>query len=111
MGSSEGDQTNPHQIYPTLQQTPNHYNEQLLLQFDFLLVEASKRNMKLVVTLNNFCNWSGGFDIYKRWSKDTDFYTSDQSQQIYQQFIYDIMNRVNSINNVKYNEDDTIMAW
>src|SRR5690606_1625898 len=49
-----------HAIQPTFRGPGRVYNEELLRGLDLLLLEMAKRNMKAVLYLNNFWEWSGG---------------------------------------------------
>ncbi|HND43671.1 MAG TPA: beta-mannosidase, partial [Cyclobacteriaceae bacterium] len=44
----------------TIQTAPDQYDESLLQGLDFLLAEMKKRDMKAVIYLTNYWNWSGG---------------------------------------------------
>lgn len=67
--------------------------------------------------MSNFWEWSGGFDVILQWvtghgsGYPFEFYTCAKCQEFYQMTIDTIMNRVNTINGIKYKDDSTIMAW
>lgn len=131
MISAEGDSTYPFRISPSLQEKQGVYNEQMMVGFDYLLIEAAKRNMKIVFVLNNNWEWSGGFGQYLEWNNyknpplpktnswDWDaycnyisqFYSCNSCLNYYQKWIAFVVNRRNSINQKLYKEDETIMAW
>lgn len=133
MAGSEGGEGAPWRMQPTVQVSPGEYNEDLLKGLDFLLVEMKKRNMLAVVCLNNFWPWSGGFSQYVSWANKNEdipypppaeggdwgtyqdyasrFYTNEQAKEWFNRFIKEIVERHNSITNVPYKEDPTIMAW
>lgn len=102
----------------------------LLEGLDFLLAEMAKRNMKAVLYLNNFWQWSGGMSQYVSWitgdpAVDPDvtgkwnefmensarFYRMPKAQTLYRSVIKKIITRTNTITGVAYNNDPTIMAW
>ena len=60
MAATEGPASEPWRAKPVLQPKPGVYNEDLLRGLDFLLAEAEKRNMRVVMVLNNRFQWSGG---------------------------------------------------
>jgi mannan endo-1,4-beta-mannosidase len=129
--SSEGDSSYPYRISPSIQEKPGQFNEEILRSFDYFIVEAAKRNMKIVFVLNNNWEWSGGFGQYLEcagfknpilpktnnwdWDKYCDyisqFYTCDSCQKLFKNFITKIVNRKNSISNQYYKNDPTIMTW
>ncbi|MEZ5045394.1 MAG: cellulase family glycosylhydrolase [Chitinophagaceae bacterium] len=128
---SEGDDSYPYRIYPSLQSQQGVYHEELLKGFDYLLVEAAKRDMKIVFVLNNNWEWSGGFGQYIEWQTKqkppfpktaawdweaycqyiSKFYTCDSCMYYANAWIKHIVNRTNTFNQLKYSEDPTIMSW
>ncbi|MDO3383213.1 glycoside hydrolase 5 family protein [Gilvimarinus algae] len=105
-------------------------NESLLQGLDFLLAEMAKRDMKAVLYLNNFWQWSGGMSQYVAWftgepvfdpdvtgrwnpfmQNSARFYRLPEAQALYRQVIESVLTRVNSVNGVAYNRDATIMSW
>ena len=88
--------------------------------------------MVAVVCLNNMWPWSGGFAQYINWLTgekipypppaengkwlkymkfSARFFKHTAAQQAYFDHIQFIVNRTNTINNIPYKEDPTIMAW
>ncbi len=85
-----------------------------LERLDFVVAEARKRNLKLILPLVN--NWSafGGMDQYVRWrggQYHDDFYSDATIKGWYKQWISHLLNRVNTVTGVKYKDDPTIMMW
>ncbi|KAG0147837.1 hypothetical protein CROQUDRAFT_42293 [Cronartium quercuum f. sp. fusiforme G11] len=58
----------PFRMYPALQESPGVYNEEVFVGLDRSLVEFSKHDMRVVMTLNNFWHWSGGYAQYVSWA-------------------------------------------
>lgn len=106
------------------------YDENLLIGLDYLLIELAKRDMTVVLYLNNFWQWSGGMTQYMSWidgkpvqdpnvtkdwngfmAKSASFYQSEKAQTEFRKTIEKIVNRVNTINGKAYKEDITIMSW
>src|SRR6476619_3902838 len=54
-------------VTPAVILGPNHIDETLWEGLDFLLTEMAKRDMKAVLYLNNFWQWSGGMSQYLSW--------------------------------------------
>ena len=127
MASSEGPNTEPHRMVPALMTSPGHYDEGILDGFDFFLAEVGKRNMKAVMVLNNFWQWSGGMGQYVSWSEGTSipypgdysvymnyvakFYDCDECQTWYRDHINMIINHTNPYTGLKYRDDPTVFAW
>jgi mannan endo-1,4-beta-mannosidase len=85
-----------------------------LQRLDFIVAEAGKRNLKLVLPLVNNWNEFGGMNQYVRWrggQYHDDFYTDATIRAWYKQWISHLLSRVNSITGVQYKNDPTIMMW
>jgi len=132
MAATEGPDSAPWRIVPSLQPQAQQYSQPLLDGLDFLLDEMRKRDMHAVVCLNNMWPWSGGFAQYVNWvSNDPipypppatngswlkfttysdQFFQLPEAQALAKQHLEFIINRVNAISKIPYKEDSTIMAW
>ncbi|HEV8559776.1 MAG TPA: cellulase family glycosylhydrolase [Actinophytocola sp.] len=83
-------------------------------RIDYLLDSARRHGIKLVIGLTNNWNDFGGMDQYVRWAGGSfhdDFYSNPVIRGWYQDYISHVLNRVNSITGVAYQDDPTIMAW
>ena len=69
LGASEGPDTEPWRVTPSLQPCPSTYNAAVLDGFDFLLYQLGKRRMRATVVLGNEWPWSGGAAQYVRWAQ------------------------------------------
>lgn len=117
-------------LRPAMQTKANELNNDLLVGLDFLLNELAKRDMKAVLFLNNFWQWSGGMSQYVSWltgekvfdpdvTGDWDgfmqnsarFYHMPEAQILYKTAVQKVVTRVNTINGLPYNQDPTIMTW
>jgi mannan endo-1,4-beta-mannosidase len=117
-------------LRPAIQSKPGELEDDILIGLDYLLVEMAKREMKAVLFLNNFWQWSGGMSQYVSWltgeevfdpdvtgdwngfmQNSARFYHMPQAQALYQSAIKQVIARVNSINGLPYNQDPTIMTW
>lgn len=117
-------------VYPAFQKTPGIYNEFLFSGLDFLLDEMGKRNMKAIMVMNNYWQWSGGMAQYLSWatgdsvidpdasgdwhgfmSFSADFYYNQSAQNLFLTYLEEVINRKNSINGKIYSHDPTIMSW
>ena len=119
-------------LSPPFQYKNGSYNEKLLEGLDFLLSEMGKRNMRAVLILNNYWDWTGGMGQYVAWTtgqsvidpstkKDqtwdeaikfsATFYTNQKAQALYQKYISMLVNRKNVFTKQKYNNDPTVMTW
>ncbi|KAF6163457.1 hypothetical protein GIB67_029306 [Kingdonia uniflora] len=102
-----------------LQLTPGSYNENMFRALDFVVSEARKNGIYLILSLvNNYENY-GGKRQYVQWAKDRgqninsddDFYTHPLTKTFYRNHIKAVLTRINSITGVAYKDDPTIFAW
>ncbi|XP_022975531.1 mannan endo-1,4-beta-mannosidase 7-like [Cucurbita maxima] len=102
-----------------LQISPGQYNEKMFQGLDFVVAEARKYGIKLILSLvNNFANL-GGRKQYVEWarnqgqsiSSEDDFYTNSVVKGFYKNHVKTVLTRINSITGVTYKDDSTIMAW
>lgn len=127
MASSEGPNTEPYRMVPALMESPGVYNESVLDGLDFFIAEVGKRDIKAVMVLNNFWQWSGGMGQYVSWSEGTPipypgdygvfmtyvsrFYDCAKCQTWYRAHIKMIIEHVNPYTGLAYRDDPTIFAW
>jgi mannan endo-1,4-beta-mannosidase len=117
-------------VTPAVILRPNHIDETLWQGLDFLLAEMAKRDMKAVLYLNNFWQWSGGMSQYLAWFNgkpvvDPDvtgnwnefmdnsaaFYREPKAQAAFRFAVKQLITRKNSVNGRAYTDDPTIMSW
>ncbi|GAB2267683.1 Mannose-6-phosphate isomerase [Dionaea muscipula] len=105
-----------------LQYSPGSYNEDMFQGLDYVISEARRYGIKLVLSLVNEYEDYGGKKQYVEWararsgqgqhlSSDDDFFTSPVVKGYYKNHIKTILTRRNSIHGVAYKDDPTIMAW
>lgn len=102
-----------------LQVSPGSYNEQTFKGLDFVVAEARKYGIKLILSLANNYESFGGKKQYVNWarsqgrylSSDDDFFTDSVVKGFYKNHIKTVLNRYNTINGIVYKNDPTIMAW
>jgi len=120
-----------HAIKPAFRGPGSDYNETLLRGLDLLLSEMGKRDLKAVIYLNNFWEWSGGMGTYLSWvngGKFVDlgdpkqpwpayplftmrFYENARANALYRDYLEAVLTRTNHVTHVPYQDDPTIMAW
>ena len=105
-----------HAVNPqyALQPKPGVYSEEVFQGLDYLLDEARKSGIKLILAFTS--NWTpvGGVPEYLKWARSTnqaDFFTSPTIITMYRNFIQTVISRRNTINGRLYRDDPTIMAW
>jgi mannan endo-1,4-beta-mannosidase len=127
MASSEGPDTEPYRMVPALMTSPGVYAESVLDGLDYLLAEIGRRDMKAVMVLNNYWQWSGGMGQYVSWSEHSPipypgdygdfmdyvarFYTCQECQGWYHEHIAAIVERANPYSGLTYRDDPAIFSW
>ncbi|XP_031126615.1 mannan endo-1,4-beta-mannosidase 6 isoform X1 [Ipomoea triloba] len=102
-----------------LQKTPGVYDEDVFKALDFVVSEAKKYKVRLILSFAN--NWEayGGKKQYVKWGKDAglnltsddDFFSHPTLKGYFKSHIKAVLNRVNTVNNITYKDDPTIFAW
>nr|XP_017254126.1 PREDICTED: mannan endo-1,4-beta-mannosidase 7 [Daucus carota subsp. sativus] len=105
--------------YRPLQFSPGSYNEQMFQGLDFVVAEARRYGIKLVLSLVNNYGSFGGKMQYVNWAKnqgqyiasDDEFFRNPVVKGYYKNHIKTVLNRYNTITGVVYKNEPTIMAW
>ncbi|MCD9560252.1 Mannan endo-1,4-beta-mannosidase 4 [Datura stramonium] len=102
-----------------LQSAPGVYNEQMFQGLDFVISEAKKYKIHLILGLVN--NWEalGGKKQYVEWARqrgqqltsEDDFFTNPMIKEFYKNHVKVVLTRVNTITKVAYKDDPTILSW
>ncbi|THU51453.1 hypothetical protein C4D60_Mb06t31210 [Musa balbisiana] len=105
--------------YRPLQYSPGVYNENMFKALDFVISEAKKYGVHLILSLVN--NWEGfgGKQQYVQWARDKgqylgsedDFFRNEVVKQFYKNHVNTVLARVNTITGVAYKDDPTVFAW
>ena len=113
---------------------PHDCDEDLLRGLDFCLAEMGRRNMRGILFVSNYWQWSGGFAQYVRWTTgetipDPDLpkiaagnwsafmkfsarlYVTPAANRLYLDYIAKLIRRRNTVNGKIYRDDPTIMTW
>lgn len=105
--------------YRPLQYSPGSYNEQMFKGLDFVIAEARKYGIKLILSLANNYDSFGGKKQYVNWARsqgqfltsDDDFFRNPVVKGYYKNHIKTVLNRYNTFTRIHYKDDATIMAW
>jgi mannan endo-1,4-beta-mannosidase len=117
-------------VRPAIMTKPGQYDEDLLAGLDYFLAELEKRDMKAVVYVNNFWQWSGGMSQYVAWftgqpvldpdvtgnwngfmDNSAKFYSIPAAQEAFRDATRMLITRRNTVTGKLYAEDPTIMSW
>ncbi|XP_072970382.1 mannan endo-1,4-beta-mannosidase 5-like [Typha angustifolia] len=105
--------------YRALQVSPGVYDEQVFQGLDFMISEAQKNGVRLILSLVNNYKDFGGRSQYVDWAREAgeavnnedDFYTNPIVKNYYKSHVKSVLTRVNTITKMAYRDDPTIMAW
>lgn len=120
-----------HSLRPAIHGKGMKTREDILRGLDFCLAEMAKRDMKAVLFLNNFWEWSGGFVTYLYWVNgghyinlgdpkhpwpefadfSAQFYKNGAAQALYLKYVASVLTRTNTVTKKAYRDDPAIMAW
>jgi mannan endo-1,4-beta-mannosidase len=117
-------------VRPAVLQEPGVIDDTLWQGLDYLLDEMAKRDMKAVLYVNNFWQWSGGMTSYLNWTtgkpaidpdvsgdwngymdQSASFYRDARAQEAFHEVLRKLLTRKNSVNGRAYRADPTIMSW
>lgn len=105
-----------HTVSPqyALELSPGEYSEAAFRGLDYLLNEARKRGIRVLLVLID--NWSetNGVDQIVKWAGQSvheAFFSDPVAKTLYKNRMTTILKRVNSITGVPYANDPTIFGW
>ncbi|MER8581211.1 cellulase family glycosylhydrolase [Mesorhizobium sp. M1423] len=84
-------------------------------KIDFLIAEAGKRRLRLIIAFLDFWAYTGGAQQMRAWygSRDesTFFFDDPRTKRDYRTWVRHVVQRVNLLTGLAYRDDPTIMAW
>ena len=84
-------------------------------KIDFLIAEAAKRRLRLIIAFCDFWSYTGGAQQMRAWYGSTDkngfFFSDPRIKADYRKWIASLLQRVNPLTGKSYKNDPTIMAW
>jgi mannan endo-1,4-beta-mannosidase len=84
-------------------------------KIDFLLAEAGKRHLRLIIALLDFWAYTGGVQQMRAWygsaDKATFFFEDPRTKRDYRTWTEHVVHRINPLTGLAYRDDPTIMAW
>ncbi len=84
-------------------------------RFDFVIAEARRRNLRLIVAFIDFWAYTGGAQQMAAWYGGTDTYTffaaDPRTRRDYRAWVEHVLTRHNGLTGLDYRDDPTILAW
>jgi mannan endo-1,4-beta-mannosidase len=82
---------------------------------DFLIAEAGKRRLRLIIAFQDFWAYTGGAQQMRAWYGSRDksgfFFDDPRTKRDYRTWVSHVAQRVNPLTGLAYRDDPTIMAW
>lgn len=82
---------------------------------DFLIAEAGKRRLRLIIAFLDFWAYTGGAQQMRAWYGSRDqsrfFFYDPRTKRDYRTWVSNVVQRVNTLTGLAYRDDPTIMAW
>jgi len=82
---------------------------------DFLIAEAGKRHLRLIISFLDFWTYTGGAQQMRAWYGSTDesrfFFRDPRTKRDFRTWVSHVVQRVNPLTGLAYRDDPTIMAW
>lgn len=86
-----------------------------LQKVDFLIAEAGKRRLRLIIAFLDFWAYTGGAQQMRAWygsrDKATFFFDDSRTKRDFRTWVRHVVQRVNPLTGLAYRDDPTIMAW
>ncbi|CAL4907378.1 unnamed protein product [Urochloa decumbens] len=102
-----------------LQKSPGVYDENVFKALDFVVSEARKYRIRLILSLINNWDGYGGKAQYVKWARDAglnltsddDFFSDQTVKGYFKNHVNNMLTGVNTYTNVMYKDDPTTFAW
>lgn len=106
--------------YHALQVSPGQFDEQTFQALDYVIAEARRNGVRLILSLVNNLQAYGGKTQYVKWawkegigisSSNDSFFFDPSIQTYFKNYIKAVLTRKNTITGVEYRDDPIIFAW
>jgi hypothetical protein len=99
-------------LYPTL---GGSFSETVFAAMDYAIARAKDFGLRLIIPLtgDNYGMYNGDLGVFNFWGAGSHgaFFTSATAKANFKTYIAGIINRVNTVNGLRYGDDPTIAAW
>jgi mannan endo-1,4-beta-mannosidase len=86
-----------------------------LQKLDFLLAEARKRNLRLLISFLDFWDYTGGAQQMRAWYGSRDqgafFFRDERTRNDYRSWVRTVLERVNPLTGLAYKDEPAIFGW
>ncbi|KAH9621075.1 hypothetical protein KSS87_004535 [Heliosperma pusillum] len=106
--------------YHALQLSPGQFDEKSFQALDYVIAEARRNGIRLILSLVNNLQAYGGKTQYVQWawqegvgisSSNDSFFFDPTIQTYFKDYVKTVLTRKNTITGIEYREDPMILAW
>ncbi|MCL7046801.1 hypothetical protein MKW94_001507 [Papaver nudicaule] len=106
--------------YNALQTSPGRFDERVFKALDYVISEARKHGIRLILSLVNDLQAFGGKTQYVKWAleeglgsstSNDSFFSDPHIRNYFKTYAKTILKRKNSFTGIEYRNDPTIFAW
>ncbi|KAK9689878.1 hypothetical protein RND81_09G087700 [Saponaria officinalis] len=106
--------------YHALQISPGVFDEKSFQALDYVIAEARRNGVRLILSLVNNLHAYGGKAQYVKWaweegvgisSSNDSFFFDPSIQTYFKNYIKTVLTRKNTITGIEYRDDPIILAW
>ncbi|MED6107165.1 Mannan endo-1,4-beta-mannosidase 2 [Stylosanthes scabra] len=106
--------------YNALQTSPGVFNEQAFKALDYVIAEARRHGVRLLLSLVNNLHAYGGKTQYVEWawqegvglsSSNDSFFYDPSIRSYFKNYVKTILTRKNTITGIEYRNDPIILGW
>ncbi|URE04009.1 Cellulase (glycosyl hydrolase family 5) [Musa troglodytarum] len=106
--------------YNALQMSLGHFDERVFKALDWVIEEAKRHGIRLLLSLANNLEAYGGKTQYVKWaweegiglsSSNDSFFFDPSIRSYFKTYLKTILTRKNHLNGIRYKDDPTIFAW
>lgn len=102
-----------------IQTAPSLYSEEGLEALDYVVAQAKRNNIRLILTLTNNYKDFGGIPQYIRWAEQylnlklshSDFFTNDSLKNWFRRYMHTILCRTNKYTGLQYRNEPAIFSF
>nr|GMD04912.1 mannan endo-1,4-beta-mannosidase 6-like [Ipomoea batatas] len=103
-----------------LQLHPGVFNERAFQGLDYVVAEARRHRIRLILCLVNNLKAYGGTTQYVRWAQEAgvnvsssgdSFFTNPTIKDYYKSYVKAVVTRKNSLSRIRYSDEPAIFAW
>ncbi|XP_022869478.1 mannan endo-1,4-beta-mannosidase 2-like [Olea europaea var. sylvestris] len=106
--------------YNALQISPGRFDERVFRALDYVVAEANRQGIRLILSLVNNLQAYGGKTQYVKWAREEgialsssndSFFYDPSIRHYFKNYVKTVLTRKNTFTGIEYRDDPTIFAW